>query len=374
MEEFRKLETDWNNLIQRHRQYAPFVCHERVQIWLKYFLNGGNLFILLLYKGDELIAIAPFILKKEKFRGLVNVRKIELIGNAHFPARNFIQDSLDPEAKRLTLTSTLNYFEKQFNDWDIIELDSVPEEDPTFDVLSNKTVQTRFKSRQYFCYGDWYLDDINYSGDEYIKMRPKNTRLELKRRRKRLEELGHLEFQIGGDKHKLEHYLNLYQEVRNKSWKHPEGDIHFEREFRQLAAEKGWLRFGFLLLNDSPIAAQIRIVSNGVAYFIDTVHDSKYNQFGPGSILRAEFTKHLIDVDRVKEIDNLKGDEPYKKDWTPKRRERIGYLVFNNNVKGTFLSILMTKCLPIIEKNTYILLAKNYIVEHLAKRDKKIIR
>ena len=365
--EFEKFEGDWNRLTENYKYHVPFLCFDWFKIWLNHFLNGNRLFILLVYKGNHLSAIAPFIIKNERFRGIIKTKKIGLIGNVHSYVRNFIFLDSNNEARKIDLINIVNYLKFQFKDWDIIELEPIPEEDPTFAIIDLVVSEAGLEKRQYSCFGDWYLDEINYSGDEYIKGRPKNTRLELKRRKKRLEEVGKLEFQIGREKDKLDYYINLYHEVRSKSWKHPEMDILFQRDFRQLAAEKGWLRFGFLFLNSSPIAVQLRIVSNGVAYFMDTVHDPNYNQFAPGSILRAEFTKYLIDVDKVNEIDNLKGDEPYKKDWTPKRRERRGILIFNDNLRGGFISFLMKNILPVVEENQYLLSAKNKISGYLKK-------
>jgi hypothetical protein len=287
------------------------------------------------------------------------------MGNVHSPVRNFIFFDSNNGAKKANLIYIFDYLKSQFKDWDIIELEPIPEEDAFLPIIDVAVSESGFKRRQYICFGDWYLDEINYSGDEYIKRLPKNIRLELKRRKKRLEEVGRLDFHIGRDKDKLDYYIDLYHGVRSKSWKHPEADVLFQRDFRELATEKGWLRFGFLFLNGSAIAAQLRILSNNVAYFMDTVHDPNYNQFGPGLILRAEFTKYLIDVDKVKEIDNLKGDELYKKDWTPKRRERKGITIFNNTLRGQLLALLMLRVLPMVEKYPRFLLLKNKLARYV---------
>jgi len=363
--EFNTLEAEWNMLTRSYKYHVPFLCFDWFKIWLKHFLNVNKLFILLVYKEDHLSAIAPFIIKNEKFRGIIKAKKIELIGNVHSPVRNFIFLDSNNGTRKANLIDIFDYLKTQFKDWDIIELEPIPEEDSTFTVVDLVLSEAGLKKRQYSCFGDWYLDEINYSGDEYINGRPKNTRLELKRRKKRLEEVGQLEFQIGRDKDKVDYYINLYHEVRGKSWKQPEMDILFQRDFRRLAAEKGWLRFGFLFVNGSPIAAQLRIVFNGVAYFMDTVHDPNYNQFAPGSILRAEFTKYLIDVDKISEIDNIRGDEAYKKEWTPKRRERKGITIFNNTLKGQVLAFLMTRVLPSIEKYPILFKGKNRIMGYL---------
>jgi len=88
-------------------------------------------------------------------------------------------------------------------------------------------------------------------------------------------------------------------------------------------------------------------------------HIEQSEEFSPGGIIYAEFNKYLIGVDGISEIDQLRGDEPYKKSWTPQRREIKAVLVFNRNFKGQFLSILMVKMLPIVEKTYHLLSVKN---------------
>lgn len=39
--------------------------------------------------------------------------------------------------------------------------------------------------------------------------------------------------------------------------------------------------------------------------------------------------EHVIDIDRVAEIDYLIGDDLYKRDWVSCRRERRGLIAFN---------------------------------------------
>jgi CelD/BcsL family acetyltransferase involved in cellulose biosynthesis len=39
--------------------------------------------------------------------------------------------------------------------------------------------------------------------------------------------------------------------------------------------------------------------------------------------------KHVLDQDRVVEVDYLTGDDPYKRCWMTRRRERIGILACN---------------------------------------------
>jgi CelD/BcsL family acetyltransferase involved in cellulose biosynthesis len=96
-----------------------------------------------------------------------------------------------------------------------------------------------------------------------------------------------------------------------------------------LAAAQGWLRLGLLTLDDQPLAAQIWIVKDGKASIFKLAYDGEYAKFSPGSILTKALLRHVIDIDRVTEVDYLAGDDDYKKDWMSHRRERRGIIAFN---------------------------------------------
>ena len=110
-------------------------------------------------------------------------------------------------------------------------------------------------------------------------------------------------------------------------------DPSFHRDLAKIASCNGWLRLGFLFLDKTPIAAQLWLVCKDIAYIVKLSYDEKYKKLIPGIILSSKMMKHVIDCDKVKQIDYLIGDEPYKKDWTPSRRQRNGMLFFKNNFK-----------------------------------------
>jgi CelD/BcsL family acetyltransferase involved in cellulose biosynthesis len=41
--------------------------------------------------------------------------------------------------------------------------------------------------------------------------------------------------------------------------------------------------------------------------------------------------QHVMDVDGVREVDYLTGDDNYKKDWMSHRRERVGLIAFDTS-------------------------------------------
>jgi CelD/BcsL family acetyltransferase involved in cellulose biosynthesis len=367
LDEFGKLKVPWNGLLENHRSPVPYLCHEWYEIWLKHYFKEDRLLILLLYKNGDLAAIAPFLLKRETFKGAIKVRKVELIGNIVSPIRTFIFGSSDEKTRRKQVSAIFNFFLEKFGDWDIIDLNSIPEEDTSWDIIRRTIKQSALANREYACFGNWYLDKINFSGDEYIRTRTSNIRNNIKRYRKKLEKMGKLELKTTSDE-ETDTILHFHYTVREKSWKYKDRHYSFHRDLAGLAKQKGWLRSGFLFLNDVPIASQLWIVCNRVAYIHSLNFDETYRKFIPGVILSAEMMKYVIDIDRVVEVDYLRGDEPYKKDWTPNRRERKGITIFNDNLKGRFFSFFMTGILPIAEKYPYLLSAKNKLSDYLEKK------
>lgn len=370
MSDFLNLEKEWDALAAHCEYHFPFLCFDWFRIWLKHFMGEGRLLILLVEKEGELKMIAPFLIKREKFKGLLQINKVELMGNVYSPVRTLIANNLPEGELEPCLRCIFDFFRNEFKGWDVLEMDSMPEEYKLVDSIPKIIEEKKFKNRVHHCYADWYLDGISGTGEDYLKNRSKNLKNSLRKRKAKLENIGSLEFRFEKGKGQIDEYLNLFYKVRTKSWKASEADMLFQRENRELSFEKDWLRFGFLFLNGNPIAAQIRLVCNQIAFLMETVHDFEYDQFSPGSILRAEFAKYLIDVDKVKVFDSVKGDESYKREWTPLRRERKGFIIFSHTYKAKIFTFLMTHALPMIEKSPTILKVKKKIVTLLTGKRK----
>ncbi len=303
LESFHRLQPEWDALLENHKSHVPFLCFDWFRIWLKHFLREDGLFIVLLYEQNLLVAIAPMVLGRESIKGALKVRKVSLIGNVYSPIRNVLFNDLNNETRQKYWSKILLFFTVHFTQWDVMELDSLPVEDDTFDIFNNVALTSSLKSRQYLCFADWYLNGIDFSGEEYINRLPKKIKNEIKRREKRLKEIGTLDVVRGTSEISFDQQMNLYYQVRQKSWKSPENDQPFHCEVRKMFDQKGWLRCGTLFLNNIPIAAQIRIVNAETVYFMEALHDSDYDKYGPGTILRADLTKYFIDVDHISEID-----------------------------------------------------------------------
>lgn len=196
-----------------------------------------------------------------------------------------------------------------------------------FALLERALALAGLSVHRYFAFGNWY-EPVRQNWADYLQARSSQVRNTIKRNTKKFTaEGGRLELIQGGER--LEAGLAANQAVYARSWKVPEPYPEFVPGLIRLCARRGWLRLGVAWLGEQPVAAQIWIVANGRADIFKLAYDEAYKSLAPGTLLTALLMEQAIDVDRVREIDYLIGDDPYKATWMSRRRERWGLIAYD---------------------------------------------
>jgi CelD/BcsL family acetyltransferase involved in cellulose biosynthesis len=369
--DFRDLKSRWDQFVKDKKLHHPFLEHDWFELWFEHFKDKHKLLILILKDEDEMKAMCPLMLTDENIRGFL-VKKIELIGNIYSPIRNILFANQKNKEMKKSAQVLFSFLAAQ-NDWDIMDLNSLPEEDFEFEMIHDVLREVGLKQKEYFCFHNCYLDNITYSGKEFFNNRPKVIRKDIPYCQRRLGKMGHLEFKLVDNDTTIDRYMDYYYEVYSNSWQQSE-DVgpSFHRDLAKLAAHKGTLRLGFLFLDNAPIASQFWLVSNKTAYILKTVYDQKLSKFSPGKILTLQMFMNVIDIDKVAQIDFLYGDDPYKKDWVHNTRARKGILIFNNTIKGRLLAILMLNVLPVVNSSRFLKPLKGKLSDFFHMRTKMI--
>jgi hypothetical protein len=113
-----------------------------------------------------------------------------------------------------------------------------------------------------------------------------------------------------------------YETIYRQSWKPEEGSPSFLRKLAQSEAALGHLRMGLATIDGQPVAAQFWTVEGGTAFIHKLAHDEAAKAHSPGTLLSAAMFEHVIDRDKVREIDFGTGNDPYKRDWMESVRSR----------------------------------------------------
>lgn len=213
--------------------------------------------------------------------------------------------------------------------WDKIELKPLDTTSPGYAALRQGLKEAGYVVQTFFCFGNWYLPVRGRSWAEYLDSLPSATKNTLIRKRKKLEKSGRAKIELVTSTENLDQFVADYNKIYLASWKKPEPFPDFMPGLIRMCAERGILRLGLLYVDGEPAASQVWIIHNGHALIYKLAYDERFADLSVGTILTAFLMERALDVDKVKEIDYLTGDDAYKKSWMSDRRERWGILAMN---------------------------------------------
>lgn len=290
------------------------------------FANNCITNIFVLYKDDCIKAVLPIKIVDGKISAL----------------GNFYTSLYQPYLSRDLAVAELSYLiRKIFESYPSAESICFSPMDPSwfgFSHLQSALKQSGLFEFSYFCFGNWYHRTTE-GWENYFKGRPGQTRSTIKRKSKEFLSAGGL-LDFCWDDEKLEYGINSFVKVYAASWKVPEPFPNFMPGLMKIMAQRGCLRLAVASLNGKPIAAQLWIVANGKASIFKLAYHEEYKKYSAGTLLTAKLMEYVLDVDKVKELDYLIGDDPYKASWMTQRRERWGIISFNPRTVIGFLLLI----------------------------------
>ena len=232
-----------------------------------------------------------------------------------------------------------------------LRLDPIAETDTDLELLEQALILAGFRCHRYFRFFNWYQPTSDLCFDAYMSERPSRVRNTVARKSRKLEREHGYHIRLYTDS-EIDQGLSDYTSVYNASWKaHEQYDDFIEGLAHTLSAA-GWLRLAVLYIADQPVAAQFWFVAHGKASIFKLAYDQAWKHYSPGSILIAYLMKHVIDIDKVDEIDFLTGNDNYKQDWMAERRQRWR-LHFTNSNSSQQSNLTFTQRLKSLKAKLY---------------------
>lgn len=348
---FVGLKGDWNALLdQSANRDNVFLRHEWFDVWWQSFGEGKHLFILLGFDSNRLIGIAPFMLFRDRYKGVPYTR-LNFIEDANAPEMNLIAaKGREEEFTRLVFNFL---FCRCSVKWDVAVLNkirdgSIFDNENTLSVSGNKISYLRRESQNspYICTeGNW---------EDFINTTSQKFRKQLRNKFNRLNKQGTMMVDVFHEAGRNGEYLGEAFSVSSRSWKHDLGTSMVStperRKFFELlsdvAARNGWLRIWFLKLNGFAVAMEYHLEYNGRTHAMRGDFDKFFCEMAPGSVLEAEIIKYCFE-NKLLEYDFCGLPFDYKLRWTSLVHSRSNYLVYNNTIYGVFMHRLQ-KHLPYI--------------------------
>ncbi len=210
---------------------------------------------------------------------------------------------------------------------DYLQIDPIAEDDPKLLLLQRALEASSYTCQRHYRFYNWFHRTEQQTFADYISSRPARVRNTIARKQRKLEREHGYRISLY-TKNDLQKGMADYRSVYTASWKAEEQFIEFIDGLAARFAQQGWLRLAILYAGEAPAAAQFWFVAHGKASIFKLVYDQAWMRYSPGSILTAYLMRHVIDIDKVEEIDFLTGNDAYKQEWMSERRERIKLCCF----------------------------------------------
>lgn len=211
----------------------------------------------------------------------------------------------------------------------VVRLDALPTE---WDGLTNLRAgarQAHLQVLQFNHFGNWHEDVGGLDWSAYLLRRPGALRETVRRRLRRADKLPGARFDLFTDPAHMDRAAEAFEWVYRRSWKDAEPYPTFNVALMRAMSALGLLRFGVWSIDTDPVAVQMWVVSSGHAVVLKLAHDETYKAHSPGTVLTALMLRHLLDKEKITQIDFGRGDDAYKQGWAALRRQRIGLLLVN---------------------------------------------
>jgi len=152
------------------------------------------------------------------------------------------------------------------------------------------------------------------SWDSYFLMLQSKQRHELRRKIRRVSELGDYRYTTlnAPDNKDIGVFLNLFRISRDdkQAFLTPGMETYFRKLIR-VAAEQGWLELNLMNIGSTPVAATLCFHYNDTTYLYNSGYAPEFREFSVGLVSKALGIKTSIE-NRRKIFDFLKGSEVYK--------------------------------------------------------------
>ena len=167
-------------------------------------------------------------------------------------------------------------------------------------------------------------------------------RYDLRRARKRAEEVGQVSYEIvspGPDV--LDHYLEELYQVEAAGWKGRNGtamlfDERMKRFFRvysRAACGLGTLRLCFLRLNDKPVAVMLAVEIFNRFWVLKIGYDEAFSRCSPGILLVHETIRHAFEK-KLETYEFLGNDADWMHMWTKQQHPYVTARIYPFSIVG----------------------------------------
>ncbi len=318
-------ESLWN--VCEHR--TPFLSYDWVCTWAAIYGEERRLNILVITRGDEASAIVPLALVRHS----CGVFSIDALETAAGDSRNLIA-LVRPGAEGIAVRAFCEYLRDQLHrDTECAHIKLVPSDAPFLEVLRSVVAMDheldlslrRSPAAPYVRLPDEWGD--------YWRMLSGARRKTLRRMYKRLTEKHRVSFEhcVGSDA--LLAMEELYR-LHQRRWKAvgirglfgDECSRSFHTTMVRNLQARGWVEVTRLRIDGEAISVHLVLILDGVLYFLRSGRVLRYQEYSIGHLHDMMMMQRAVGKG-IREVDFLRGTEPYKYYWARDDRTYVDLVI-----------------------------------------------
>ena len=278
----------------------------------------------------HLKGIIPLMAYQEIVR-FYPLRKISFVGREYSDRADLIIG----KDKGKVIEALMDYFSEDFLHWDVIHLEQIPEESDSIKMLRHCA---RKRGLLYECWEQTICPYIVLDQElaRMTEKRDSSFKKEIRKSARRLQDTGKVTFTRSITHENIDDLIETAAFVDKRSRKHGEGKTlftnpvprEFLRDVAKVFAQRRWLDFATLELNEVPIAYEFHFRYKEKNFAYTGSYDQAYASFAPGTGLIFRLIQDSLEQG-IKEYDLLQGGHDYKWRWTNQGRKHYQLMIIN---------------------------------------------
>lgn len=330
--EFESLREIWDSLLSNCEDRNIFLSWEWLFSWWTHYSDNHTLHILLFLKDEIPVGIAPFMISEYRYY-FIKYRVLENIcaRNVDYGGILFVGN------KEEIGTAIIDYFVSFLESKGyFIRISQLPENSIFFREFQNLI----FKYPRKIIINNTQLTSCPYltlpdTWEKYCTSLKRKRRHNLKYSIKKMQIQFNIKFiSITPSDGLFEKYFNNFVMLHQKRWElskisstlSEKSAIEFYKDVSHRFADKNWLDFNVMMINNSIASVIFGLNFNKKYYYYITTFDPQYDKYSVGQIHIAHIIKNSIRKE-LGEVDFLKGEEIYKFFWTQTSRKNFEVII-----------------------------------------------
>ena len=354
VEEFRRLESQWNELLSVLDPAPLPLTHGWLRAWLGAFLQSHAVEFRWVCSNGVCVGIAPFIRESQLYRG-THVSVLTLAANGHSPFSDIIVDPRLTADERHRVYSLLT----AMTDKELGVFFKIDRHGELFRFLAGPSMVVAGARKLGLKPGlKTPVIHIDRDWDAFWASRPRKLKKSLNNKLNRFHK--HPSFHIDNEVITAWDQPVIQQliDVSARSWKAGIGnDLESRAEARlflkgliEAFGSEGHVNAWVLSDAGRPVAFELHLVLDGIVYPIRADFDDCYRAHSPGSVLEYTILKNLFESGAATVYYTCADDYWYLSNWTSDYREHCTVESFGRGPRLRWLYFVEYSVIPRVKR------------------------